>query len=104
MFVSLLLNILKALYVKVSTLNVSSIEGSCYGYYLALTSIAIFFSQTYGFLGSSSGMSDWTMVSFNFHQYASMGKWSGFIQCLGSFIMICAITIFLLVVHCCKIG
>jgi len=27
------------------------------------------------------------MVSFNFHQYASMGKWSGFIQCLGFFIM-----------------
>uniref|UniRef100_A0A0D9Z5L6 Rab-GAP TBC domain-containing protein n=1 Tax=Oryza glumipatula TaxID=40148 RepID=A0A0D9Z5L6_9ORYZ len=22
------------------------------------------------------GMGDWTMVSFNFHQYASMGKWS----------------------------
>ncbi|PWZ55414.1 TBC1 domain family member 8 [Zea mays] len=50
--------------------------GSCYGYYLALTSIAIFFSQTYGILGSSSGMDNWTMVSFNFHQYASMGKWS----------------------------
>ncbi|ONL96801.1 Ypt/Rab-GAP domain of gyp1p superfamily protein [Zea mays] len=49
--------------------------GSCYGYYLALTSIAIFFSQTYGILGSSSGMDNWTMVSFNFHQYASMGKW-----------------------------
>lgn len=48
-------------------------------------------------------MGDWTMVSFNFHQYASMGKWSGFIHCLGSFIMICAIIIFLLVVHCGKI-
>uniref|UniRef100_A0A0D9VSP4 Rab-GAP TBC domain-containing protein n=1 Tax=Leersia perrieri TaxID=77586 RepID=A0A0D9VSP4_9ORYZ len=23
------------------------------------------------------GMGDWTVVSFNFHQYASMGKWSG---------------------------
>ncbi|KAL6901864.1 hypothetical protein ACP4OV_004740 [Aristida adscensionis] len=33
-------------------------------------------TQTYGFLGSSGGMGDRTMVSFNFHQYASMGKWS----------------------------
>jgi hypothetical protein len=49
-------------------------------------------------------MGDWTMVSFNFHQYASMGKWSGFIQCLGSFIMICVITNILLIVNCCKIG
>ena len=46
------------------------------------------FSQAYRFPGSAGDMGDWTMVSFNFHQHASMGKWSGFIQYLGAFIKI----------------
>lgn len=55
MFVSLFLNILKALYVEVSTLNVSSIEGSCYGSTWHLHQLQFSSAKHMDFLGVQVG-------------------------------------------------